>query len=136
MDKIDARVGKFFPIGKPFWASLENSSRFYHTITARQATSLRVTSTLLGSRSLASGGCRSYIQWRRQRERVRRSLCQRQLLLQKPKGSRKRRRIFCHYTAPITSNFMSATPSKQPTSTKQLSDFKASPIPARKRERR
>src|SRR5439155_21028467 len=49
---------------------------------------------------------------RAQRERVRRSLCQRQLLLQKRKWFQRPKRIFCRYTARTTSSFTSVMPNR------------------------
>src|SRR5439155_2343110 len=60
---------------------------------------------------------------RAQRERVRRSLCQRQLLLQKRKLPQRRRKIFCRSRAQITSSFTSVTPSRRRTFTKARSVF-------------
>src|ERR1700682_1222287 len=54
------------------------------------------------------------------------NLWQRQLLLQKRKRLRKRRKIFCRLRALTTLSFMSGTPNKRRTSTKPLSDSKVS----------
>src|SRR5207248_2447308 len=49
---------------------------------------------------------------RARRERVRRSPCQRQLLLQKPRRLRRRKRIFYRFKELTTSSFMSVTPNR------------------------
>src|SRR5262249_13954461 len=58
-----------------------------------------------------------YLKRRVQRERVRRSLCQRQSLLQKRKLPRKMlrqsRKISCRWKVQITLNFTSVTPSRR-----------------------
>src|ERR1700726_839831 len=45
-------------------------------------------------------------------------LCQQQLRLQRQNGLRQPKRIFYRWRAPITSNFMSVTPSRRPIFTK------------------
>src|SRR5881409_409491 len=72
-----------------------------------------------------------------QRERGRRSLCQRQLLLQKRKLKnlkvcRQRKKIFYRFKGLITSSFMWVTPSRRRISTRPHSVFKAWRIPGRK----
>src|SRR5205823_12661738 len=74
---------------------------------------------------------------RRSRRKIRRSLCQRQLLLQKRKLKnlklrQQRKKIFYRFMELITSSFMSATPSKRRISTRPHSGFKAWHIPGRK----
>src|SRR5439155_11900189 len=71
---------------------------------------------------------------RARRERVRRSLCQRQLLLQKRKPFRRPKRIFSRSRVLITSNCMSATPSRPHIFTRRCLVFRVSPIPGRKLE--
>src|SRR5215470_4592523 len=46
-------------------------------------------------------------------EKVRRSLCQRQLLLQKPKKLQGAEKTFCRLRGQITSNFTSVTPNRR-----------------------
>src|SRR5260370_34790489 len=57
---------------------------------------------------------------------------QRQLLLQKRKLLRKPQRIFCRSKAPITLNFMSATPNRRRIFTRACSVSKVSPTADRR----
>src|SRR5206468_6352358 len=73
---------------------------------------------------------------RAQRQRVRRSLCQRQLLLQKRKQRRQLKEIFCRFRALITSSSTSETPNRLRIFTRRRLAFKVLLIPGRKQGRK